>query len=739
MSAAVTPATRLRSVVGDKTSRALAKAFGMERVDDLLRHYPRRYVPLGELTDLASLRVGQYATVMARVAEAKNHSFRRGRGRPDTRTEVTVTDGNTSLTLTFFRQPWRQRQLAPGTVGLFAGEVGEFRGRLQLTHPLFEPIEGEDQQGGQALPDGRIARGIIPIYPASGKVSSFTIEKAVAQVLAVTDVDEPLPESVRTTQGLPGAAEAFEHVHRPREAAQWQRARDRFRFEEAFVIQTVFAQRRRAAAQDATVARPRREGGIHDLFVQRLPFTLTDGQQQVVDEISADLAATHPMHRLLQGEVGSGKTIVALMAMLQVVDAGGQAALLAPTEVLAAQHHRAITTMLGTLAAEGMLGGEEQATRVRLLTGSMGAAARRESLLDAASGAAGIVIGTHALIQDKVQLADLGLLVVDEQHRFGVEQRAALVDRAESRPHVLVMTATPIPRTVAMTVFGDLEVSTLTELPAGRQPIQTNVVPVAERPAWLERAWERVGEEVAKGRQAYVVVSRIGAAPGGAAGPRAASEHAGEHERSDDAPDTRSLVDVHAELSTGPLADLRVEALHGRLPPEEKDAVMSAFARGEVDVLVATTVVEVGVDVPNATVMVILDADRFGMSQLHQLRGRVGRGREPGLCLLVTDADAESPAAERLTAVAGTNDGFELSRLDAELRREGDVLGASQSGFRSSLRLLSVVKDEAVIAEARDVATAVVEQDPELADLPMLRAAIARLEETEQAEYLERT
>ncbi len=730
MTTAVTPSTRLRSVVGDKTATKLAKAFGMETVDDLLRHYPRRYVALGELSDLSDLRVGQYATVMARVVEAVNKPF--GPGGRKVRTEVTVTDGTASLTLTFFQQRWRREQLTPGTVGLFAGEVGRFRNTLQLTHPMYDPVQSED---GTPDPDGRVARGIIPIYPASKSVDSFALERSVQQALAVVDVEDPLPESVRESRGLPAAAEAYEHIHRPRSNEQWQRARDRFRFEEAFVLQTIFAQRRHAVEQEAAAARPGRVGGLHDRFVSRLPFTLTDGQQRVVEEISTDLAATHPMHRLLQGEVGSGKTIVALLAMLQVVDSGGQAALLAPTEVLAAQHHRAITTMLGGLAAEGMLGGEEDATRVRLLTGSMGAAARRESLLDAASGAAGIVIGTHALIQESVQLADLGLLVVDEQHRFGVAQRAALVDRATSRPHVLVMTATPIPRTVAMTVFGDLETSTLSELPAGRQPIQTNVVPVADRPAWLDRAWERVREEVAQGRQAYVVVSRIGdtgaAGTGGDAGPRAAD---GTEES-----ETASLVDVHADLSAGPLADLRVAALHGRMSAEDKDAVMSGFARGEVDVLVATTVVEVGVDVPNATVMVILDADRFGMSQLHQLRGRVGRGRQPGLCLLVTRTDAGSPAAERLTAVAGTTDGFELSRLDAEQRREGDVLGASQSGIRSSLRLLSVVKDEKVIADARDAAVEVVEHDPALERLPALREAVGQLEETDQADYLERT
>ncbi|TXL62709.1 ATP-dependent DNA helicase RecG [Aeromicrobium terrae] len=707
--------TRLRSVVGDKTAKALETAFGMVTVDDLLRHYPRRYVGVGELSDLSTLRPGQYATILARVVSAKNYSF--GPGGKRTRTEVIVTDGTGRLTLTFFQQAWRLKTLAEGTVGLFAGEVGEFRGTPQLTHPIFEPVSDEDGPSE----DSRLARGIIPIYPASAKVTSFSLERSVAQALAVVDLGEdPLPAEVRAARGLADQAEAFEHIHRPRAKEQWQRARDRFRFEEAFVLQSVFAQRRHVVEHDRATAREQVPDGLRERFAERLPFTLTRGQREVADVIAADLARTHPMHRLLQGEVGSGKTVVALLAMLQVVDAGGQAALLAPTEVLAAQHHRAISTLLGDLAQGGMLGGADRATRVQLLTGSLGAKARREALDDAASGEAGIVVGTHALIQEGVEFADLGLLVVDEQHRFGVEQRSALVDRSEVKPHVLVMTATPIPRTVAMTVFGDLETSTLRELPAGRQPVQTTVVPAAERPEWLARAWERVREEVAKGRQAYVVVSRIGTGGG------------------DEDKDTTSLVDLHDELVGGPLSGLRLAMLHGQLPADEKDAVMRSFAAGEIDVLVATTVVEVGVDVPNATVMVVMDADRFGLSQLHQLRGRVGRGSEPGLCLLVTNSEVET-SRERLAAVAATSDGFELSQLDVELRHEGDVLGSRQSGVRSSLRLLSVVRHEDVIVDARDAAQAVVESDPTLAEHPALAAAIRALEETEQADYLERT
>jgi ATP-dependent DNA helicase RecG len=709
--------TKLVNVLGDKTTKPLTAAFDMLVVADLLRHYPRRYAELGKLTDLSQLVPGQHVTIMARVVAAKNYSF--GPGGRRTRTEVVVTDGTGRLTLTFFQQAWRLKTMEEGTLGLFAGEVGEFRGNLQLTHPDFEPIKESDDP----TESSRLSRGIIPLYRATAKMPSWKIEQCVGMCLdAIGPLDDPLPGDVRSMRGFFDLAGSFEAIHRPRNAKDWQGARDRFRFEEAFVVQTVFAQRRNQLEHDRAMARPLTPGGLRERFEKQLPFELTAGQRAVIDEVSGDLGRSHPMHRLLQGEVGSGKTVVALLAMLQVVDAGAQAALLAPTEVLAAQHFRAITAMLGDLAKGGMLGGADGATRVRLLTGSQGAKARKESLLDAASGEAGIVIGTHALIQDHVQFAELGLLVVDEQHRFGVEQRAALVDRSDVTPHVLVMTATPIPRTIAMSVFGDLEMSTLRELPAGRQPIQTTVVPYAQRPAWLDRAWQRVREEVGRGRQAYVVVSRIGEGPD-----------------EDPSKETRSLLELREELEGGPLHGLRVGSLHGRMSADDKDAAMNAFASGALDVLVATTVVEVGVDVPNATVMVVMDADRFGVSQLHQLRGRVGRGSEAGLCLLVTAGEDGSPARERLDAVASTTDGFELSRLDVELRREGDVLGARQSGVRSSLRLLSVVKHGDVIDEARQAADAIVSGDPALETHPALAAAVYELEHSEQADYLERT
>jgi len=467
------------------------------------------------------------------------------------------------------------------------------------------------------------------------------------------------------------------------------------------------------------------------------------------------------MHRLLQGEVGSGKTVVALRAMLQVIDMGGQAALLAPTEVLAAQHARSIEAMLGDLAHAGQLGSAEGGTRVALLTGSLPAAARRAALLDAASGSAGIVIGTHALIQDQVQFADLGLVVVDEQHRFGVEQRDALRDKTlGSRPHVLVMTATPIPRTVAMTVFGDLEVSTLSELPAGRSPIASHVVPALERPRFLERAWQRVREEVESGRQAYVVCPRISSETSGESGDDGDGtdgadgadvvddrldldldvdlDGGGQDASQDARRPPLAVLDVAPALAAGPLAGLRVGIMHGKLHPDEKDQVMTAFAAGQLDVLVSTTVIEVGVDVPNATTMVIMDAERFGVSQLHQLRGRVGRGAHAGLCLLVTEAPAESAARERLDAVAETGDGFQLSRLDLAQRREGDVLGSAQAGRRSSLKLLRLLADEDLIASARVEATALVADDPQLTAHPAVKDAIDDFLGDRRAEFLDK-
>ena len=724
----------LDRLLGAKAAKTLNDAFGLQTAGDLLRHYPRRYVTRGELTELSSLREGEHVTVLAKVALAQRRPNGNRRGE---RLEVTVTDGTARLTLTYFHKvAYWARLLRPERQGLFAGTVSTFRSRRQLVHPECEMLPDTDPAEVTAELAAEYATKLISVYPASAKITSWQISRAVHTILDTLDVGEdPLPEELRERHGLAGQAEAIRAIHRPLDTGDYRRARNRLKWDEAFVLQAALAQRRQAAAAMPATPRPLVSGGLAEAFDARLLFTLTNGQIAAGETISTDLACAFPMHRLLQGEVGSGKTVIAVRAMLQVIDAGGQAALLAPTEVLAQQHYRSISAMLGPLGQAGRLGGAEQATRVALLTGSQGVATRRSALTDVFTGDAGIVVGTHALLEEHVRFSDLGLIVIDEQHRFGVEQRDALREKAPGgRPHVLVMTATPIPRTVAMTVYGDLEVSTLTELPAGRSPIATHVVPAADKPRFLERAWERVREEAVRGRQAYVVCPRVGDA-----GEPDEDPADGEPALPAGRRPPLAVLDMAPALENGPLAGLRVAALHGRMPSEEKERVMRAFTEGNLDVLVATTVIEVGVDVPNATVMVVMDAERFGVSQLHQLRGRVGRGTAEGLCLLITETEPGNPARERLDAVAATVDGFRLSRLDLEQRREGDVLGATQAGRRSSLKLLSLLSDEELIGQAREEAAAVVAGDPELARHPGLSGAISDLLGPQRAEFLDKT
>jgi ATP-dependent DNA helicase RecG len=726
------PDEPLRKVLGDKTAKVMSGGLGLDTVGDLLHHYPRRYAHRGELTDLAGLQDGEHVTVMAEVVKVQGRTLTR---KPDYVLEITVTDGTGELKLSFFGRKGSYRpekELSPGTRGLFSGKISTYfprtgRPQRQLAHPEYRVVAAK----GAAEAAQEWAEEMIPVYPATKGLDTWTIQECVKLVLDTLDLGpDPMPATTLKRHGFVGLRQACEGIHRPKDQDELRQARRRLKWDEAFVLQVALAQRRRAASALPAKARPLAGGGVLGDFDRRLPFTLTEGQVSVGDEIAADLGREHPMHRLLQGDVGSGKTVIALRAMLQTVDSGGQAALLAPTEVLAQQHYRSIMNMLGPLAQAGQLGGADNATRLALLTGSQGAKARRQALLDAASGAAGIVVGTHALLEEHVQFADLGLVVVDEQHRFGVEQRDALREKvAGGRPHVLVMTATPIPRTVAMTVFGDLDTSVLAQLPAGRAEIQTHVVP-PEKPAFFARAWERIREEAGKGHQIYIVCPRIGEQEGDEGDVVPAESEEGRP--------MRAVLEVAPKLEEW-LPNLRVGVLHGKLHPDEKDAVMRRFTERQLDVLLATTVIEVGVDVPNATVMVIMDADRFGVSQLHQLRGRVGRGGLPGLCLLVTDAAEGTKARERLAAIASTTDGFELSRLDLEQRREGDVLGATQAGRSSSLRLLTLIYDEKVILKARDEAAALVDADPDLADHPLLAAELAALVDADRAEYLEKT
>jgi len=716
---------KVSAVVGDRTAKVLETTFGIKSIGDLMRHYPRRYMVRGELSDISALNEGDETTILAQVYSA---STRPMRGRKGSMLEVVVTDGTDKLSLTFFNQAWREKDLKVGRQGLFAGKVGVFNNKKQLAHPDYEMIpDGSDVDSAVEGFAGKY----LPVYPASAKMPSWKISQCAQLAIgSLEEIQDFLPSSIRDKHKYPSLHQALVQLHQPADLDHAELSRERLTFDEAFLLQSLLVMRRIELKKLNSVSRKRISGGLLDAFDKTLPFELTAGQVAVSQEIESDLSQPHPMHRLLQGEVGSGKTIVALRAMLAVVDSGGQAALLAPTEVLAAQHLRTIQKLLGELGQGGMLGGSEKATQVTLITGSQNAAARKEALAMAATGSAGIVIGTHALLGEKVEFKDLGLIVVDEQHRFGVEQRDALKEKAILPPHLLVMTATPIPRTVAMTVFGDLDVSTLRELPLGRQPITTHVVPVKEKPSFLERAWQRINEEVAQGHQAYIVAPRISADSDANADI--------DFLFGEESSEITSVEELAPTLHAGPLKGLKIAILHGRLSADEKDTTMQAFTKGEIDVLVSTTVIEVGVDVPNSTIMVIMDADRFGVSQLHQLRGRVGRGTSPGLCLLVTQCEEETSARERLNAVAGTVDGFELSRIDLEQRREGDVLGASQSGTQSHLRLLRVLRDEALIEQARDDAESLIATDNDLSDYPALRAELAQLQRDQAVDYLDK-
>jgi len=710
-------ASRLDGAIGGKTAAAFDRAFGMKTVGELLEHYPRRYARRGELTPISTLPLGEPVTIVAEVVSA---SERRMQNRRGSLLEVVISDGDGRLSLTFFNQPWRLKDLTPGRRGIFSGKVGEYRRQTQLTNPDYELFDDIAEARAEAEVS---AKRPIPIYPATATVPSPLVQKTISLVLdALGDIDDPLPDDLRARRGLLPARSALEQIHRPEDDDDIPPAVATLRMQEAFVLQTALLQQRQFVRALSATKRPAAPGGLLERFDRILPFELTPDQQSVGAQIQADMVGDWPMNRLVQGEVGSGKTLVALRAMLQVAETGGQSALIAPTEVLAAQHLRSIARMLGPELAPELM--------PTLLTGQLPAAERRKAALRVASGQARIVVGTHALLSSTTTFADLGFVVVDEQHRFGVDQREALRAKGDS-PHALVLTATPIPRTVAMTVFGDLDVSTIRTMPAGRAGIQSFVAPLAEKPSWFARVWDRVAEEVAQGRQAFVVCAAIDAdqltgdqktdEPADAPeGPESAVSSEGNRTR-------WGVVQVEALLSRLPtFADIRVEILHGKMPSDEKDAVMQAFARGDIDVLVATTVIEVGVDVPNASTMVILEADRFGVSQLHQLRGRVGRGGLPGLCLLVTEAAPGTSSRARVDAVAATLDGFALAEVDLELRGEGDVLGGAQSGVRSSLRLLRVVTDADLITEARAEGERLLADDPALQRHPGLAAALER-------------
>lgn len=667
------------------------------------------------------------------------------------------------MKLSFFNAWTAAREIHEGETMMFSGRVGIYRGEYTLTNPHYALLS-KDASGADVTD---AATAPVPVYRAPVKLPTDRISGYMAQLLEkvpLKELEDPVPYTIRRARKVPSLEWTYRALHTPDSEDTWRAAQAQMRYREAFVLQSALARLHSVRAAHLTQPRPAVEGGLADQLLEVLPYELTEGQQKVGAEIAADLSSESPMNRLLQGDVGSGKTVVALRAMLQVADAGGQSAMLAPTEVLAEQHLRSVLDILGDMAApedadaDGSTGGGEEPgrVRVRLLTASMGTRAKRQVLQELADGTAQIVIGTHALLSDDVSFHDLGLVVVDEQHRFGVEQRDGLRGTDGALPHRLVMTATPIPRTVAMTVFGDLDVSVLDTLPAGRQKISTHVVPLAEKPAWASRLWRRAREEIDAGHQVYVVVPKIGedgdgleegaaffgaSSLNGAGAGNSAQGYFGQggSASSDGKVQLTSVASMYSYLSAeDALVGVRIGTLHGRMDPAEKTAVMTAFERGEIDLLISTTVIEVGVNVPNATLMIIMDADRFGISGLHQLRGRVGRGGYAGTCLLVTRQEEGGVSRERLDAVASTTDGFELSRIDLAQRREGDILGAAQSGSKSTLRFLRALADADIIERAREDARSVVEKDPTLAKHPSLARTIDRALDADREAFLGR-
>lgn len=680
--------TKLDELIGEKTAKQLVRAFEIKTVEQLLRHYPRRYLQRGQLTPMSQLPIGESVTILAEVEKVNTRPIR---GKKGSILEISITDGSASAKLTFFNQSWRSNQLLPGSQGLFAGKTSIFSGQIQLAHPDYELFDEESEVDPEAW-----AKKPIPIYPASSTVPSWRIQKLIKEILAQLEFPfEPLSETVRDELGILTLEQSLRFIHQPAAKRDFEQAQKSLKTHEALGLLLEFGLLRKQLS--SIEAKKRVAGKTLEKFDSTLPYQLTSAQKKVGMEIESDLGSGTPMNRLLQGDVGSGKTVVALRAMLAAIEDGSQAAIIAPTEVLATQHFIAISEVLGELT---------ESLQPVLLTGQMSQTEQRKALLKIVSGSARIIIGTHSLIADRVEFFDLSLAVIDEQHRFGVEQREALRSKGEN-VHTLIMTATPIPRTLAVTIFGDLSVSILDEKPANRQRISTHVVNVSEG-GHVSRVWQRVAEEVQSGSQAFVVCPRI----------ELTDQDEGEGV-------SAAAVEVAHSLRSNPYLQIAsLGLLHGRMPAEDKTQVMSQFTNGEIDVLVSTTVIEVGVDVPNATAMVVLDADRFGLAQLHQLRGRVGRGSKPAVCLLLTASEPESASYERLTAMEKTEDGFELSEVDLLYRKEGDVTGVSQSGTKSRLKLLGVVKDQEIINSSQPVARKLLETDEDIKQIVRLCSPI---------------
>ncbi|WP_022871599.1 ATP-dependent DNA helicase RecG [Yaniella halotolerans] len=725
----------LGPILGEKTAEKLAKHLGLTTTGHALNYFPRRYIERGELTPITQLPLGEQVTVIARVISATKRQMRSRRG---FLIDVTVSDEASDtalpgmLSMAFFNGWPAEKQLTPGTLAMFHGKTSTYRGDLTLTNPDFTVLGDEyDHTQADLAP--------MPVYPAKAKLPTWTIRSAIDTVIEAINwsaISDPVPQEFLDTlsQSLPPLSVAYEHIHRPQEVSQAYAARRRFAAQEALILQTLLARRRqRNRTTTPSTAYPRTDDGVLAHLDAQLPFELTAGQHRAGTEIAAELDATQPMSRLLQGEVGSGKTLVALRAMAQVVDAAAQAVLVAPTEVLAGQHYRSLTKTLGQLATAGQLTSwQGPATEVVLLTGSMTTGQKQEALLKITTGQAGIIIATHAIFSDNVHFADLGLVVIDEQHRFGVDQREAL-RQANPGVHMLVMTATPIPRSVAMTVFGDLDVTVLTGLPSGRQPVTTHLARIAHGPRIINRVWEIIAEELAAGHQAFVVCPKID--------PTDTSRAEDADDPSSDA-HAANVMDITETLDGMPIfSNARIASLHGRQDQQTQDEMMSQFVAGEIDIIVATTIIEVGVDVPNATVMAILDPEYFGLSTLHQLRGRVGRGQAAARCFLATRLPDGHPSLDRLAVIEETEDGFEIAKADVEQRGEGDVLGAAQHGYGSQLKVLKVIQHAEMISQAATWVDAALATDDQLSAYPQLVTSVKAWEtdHEDSSDYLEKT
>lgn len=736
MSEQETPAAEepLKKVLG-RVAGKLEKKFGLQTTLDLLYFFPRRYHELGELTSFSQLTLGEEQSVIAQIADSSRRRTRGGKWM----LSLQLSDGENLMDAVFWAKSqhlinWMSTQMQVGQTKLFSGRPSLYRGRLQLSHPSYQEVSDEnlDVTSNQAAKVQ--AQRPEPIYPAKVGLPTWTTQKAIAVVLdqlKFRPLPDPLPAEIRKEQGLLEINTALEQIHRPQTRADYQAARSRFRYEEAFVLQAALAERRQELAEDAPVLKEL-PGGFTERVAASLPFALTDFQQQALADIGERLQSPRPMNLLLQGDVGSGKTVVSLLVMLRAVDGGRQGIFMAPTEVLVHQHFSTLTGLLGEYAQPGgfTLRGTEGVPIYRL-TSSMPTAEKNRTLDALKTGQPALIVGTHALLSQRVMLTSPGVVVIDEQHKFGVRQRDRLRQAESGTPHLLVMTATPIPRSVAMTSFGDLDLLTLKGMPPGRTKVETFRVDTANR-TWTARTWQRAAEEIAAGHRVFVVCPAIN--------PGSTSADGAEGEEGEDAREPIANVsDTVSQLRSLPaLKGIEIGILHGQMSAEEKDQAMADFTAGRTPLLVATTVIEVGVDVPEATMMVILDADRFGLAQLHQLRGRIGRGKFGGVCLVWSRVQPDTLASRRLDAFTKTTDGFELAAFDLQLRESGDILGDSQSGRASSLKILDLLADEEVISQARKDAKHLVAGDPHLQQHQVLQQAIARRVSEEEQEFLER-